>query len=119
MEKKPLIQNEIDYYHEEAIRMIVKEEKLPSQVKRGLIQLGADEGVAAEITNSALDLVQQAKKKKATNVFAFVFVAVADPLPWAQNIWPLCKISSILSPMILDIPALTFPPRLLVLPHLL
>lgn len=71
MEKKPLIQNEIDYYHEEAIRMIVKEEKLPSQVKRGLIQLGADEGVAAEIANSALELVQQAKKKKATKDIVF------------------------------------------------
>ena len=65
MEKKPLIQNEIDYYHNEAIRMIVKEEKLPSQVKRGLIQLGADEGVASEIANSAQDLVREAKNKKA------------------------------------------------------
>jgi hypothetical protein len=71
MEKKPLIQNEIDYYHNEAIRMIVKEEKLPSQVKRGLMQLGADEGVASEIANSAQDLVREAKIKKANKDVVF------------------------------------------------
>ncbi len=61
---------------------------------------------------------QKEKDNKATNVFAFAFVAEADP-PCAQNIWPLCKMNSILSPMILYIPALNFLPRLLLLPHLL
>ncbi len=48
---------------------------------------------------------QKEKENKATNAFAFAFVAVADPLPCTQNIWPLFKMSSILSSMILYISA--------------
>lgn len=71
MNKQLTNQTEIDRYLERAIYMIHKEEKVPSQVKRALIEMGAEEGVAAEIVRSAQELIREGVKKQANRDILF------------------------------------------------